>query len=94
MPDAKLTDAELAALQQLDALSSVGFGSINGIPLYVLADALRELAALRSQLAAEREKRAALVAEWRASDGDHYYLAGLEFCADQLEALDKETGDA
>lgn len=60
-----LTPAELAALQKLDELYSFGFGNINGVPIVVVAGALRELAALREQVAAERAKRAALVREFR-----------------------------
>jgi ribosomal protein L17 len=48
------------------------------------------------QLAAEREKRAALVREWRANADercDEVAQRLLRHCADQLEALDKEAND-
>lgn len=51
MPTDTLTPAELAALKKLDELHSLGFGNINGVPIVVVTGALRELAALREQVA-------------------------------------------
>lgn len=84
----KLTDAELA-----EGLRLSGNDFLEWIDDYG-ETALRELAALRAQLAAERAARERLVAEWRKCDHDGTewefgYQSGVLDAADQLAALEQ-----
>ena len=95
MPDDQLTDAELSEGLAKGKLAKAPVAAKQMFDyeewFYRHGEtALRELAALREQRTAEREKRAALVREWRAIPWIGEYTTGIRDAADQLAALDQE----